>query len=149
MFRRAFFAVGLVFVSGCHDWRGTDNVEILSEKTSPNGSFVATSFYCEGGGAAGYTYNNVSLRQVGDELNQRNGLLGKHKTWSGFSGIEIRWIDDSNLEISYTQNSLPAYREHNAVRVESRHGVKIHYRVTDPDKSVDTSSAPKESANNG
>lgn len=92
------------------------------------------SFYCEGGGAAGYTYNNVSLRRAGDELNQRNGLLGKHETWSGFSDIEIRWIDDGNLEISYTRNSLPAYREHNAVGVESRHGIKIHYTVTNRDK---------------
>ena len=128
--RKALFVLVILFVNGCHDWRGTDTVEVLSEKPSPNGKFIATSFYCEGGGAAGYCYNNASLRRAGDELNQRDGLLGKHKTWSGFSDIEVRWIDDSNLEISYTQNTLPAYRDHNSVRVESKHGIKIHYIVT-------------------
>jgi hypothetical protein len=108
----------------------TDTVEVLSEEPSPNGKFIATSFYCEGGGAAGYCYNNVSLRRAEDELDQRNGLLGKHKTWRGFSDIELRWIDDSNLEISYTQDTSPAYRDHNSVRVDSKHGITIHYIVT-------------------
>ena len=129
IFRTALFVLLVIFSNGCHDWRGTDTVEVLDEKPSPNGRFIATSFYCEGGGAAGYCYNNVSLRRAGDELNQRDGLLGKHKTWSGFSGIEVRWIDDSNLEVSYTQNTQPAYRDHNSVRVESKYGVKIHYIV--------------------
>ena len=128
--RKALFALVLLFVNGCHDGRDTDTVEVLSEKPSPNGKLIATSFYCEGGGAAGYCYNNASLRRAGDDLDQRDGLLGKHKTWSGFSDIELRWIDDSNLEISYTQDTSPAYREHNSVRVDSRHGIKIHYIVT-------------------
>ncbi|MBC8875631.1 MAG: hypothetical protein H8E44_39900 [Planctomycetes bacterium] len=108
----------------------TDTVEVLSEKPSPNGKFIATSFRCEGGGAAGYCYNNASLRRAGDELNQRDGLLGKHKTWSGFSDIKVRWIDDDNLEISYKQNTSPTHRDHNSVRVDSNHGIKIHYIVT-------------------
>ena len=125
--RRALFALLVLFVSGC----GTDTVEVRGEKRSPDGKFVATSFYCEGGGAAGYCYNNASLRRAGDELNQRDGLLGKHKTWMSFSDIEISWIDDRNLEISYAQDARPAYREHNSVRVESKHGIKIHYIVTE------------------
>lgn len=134
MHRNTFFALLIVSASGCHDWRGTDTVKVLSEKTSPNGRFVAASFYCEGGGAAGYTYNNVCLRRVEDKLNQRDGLLGKHKTWSGFSDIEIRWIDDSNLEVTYTQETLPAYREQNMVRVKSKYDIKIHYIVRARDK---------------
>ena len=129
--RARFFGLGILLLAGCHNWRGTDSVEILSEQISPDGTFVATAFYCEGGGAAGYVYKNVSLRRAGEELNQRDGLLGKNKTWSGFENMALRWIDDSNLEISYTQNTLPAYREHNAVRTESKHFVKIHYIVTD------------------
>jgi hypothetical protein len=57
--------------------------------------------------------------------------LGKHKTWKGFSDIAIRWIDDSNLEISYKQDASPAYREHVLERVDSRHGIKIHYIATE------------------
>ena len=128
--RKILFALVFLFVSGCHDWRGTDTVEVLSEKPTPDGRFIATSFYCEGGGAAGYCYWNASLRRAGEQLNQRDGLLGKHKTWKGFSDIKLRWIDDSNLEIACRQATSKAYRDHVSVRVESRHGIRIHYIVT-------------------
>ena len=108
----------------------TDTVEVISEKVSPNGKFIAASFSCSGGGALGYFYYNASLRKAEDKLDQRDGLLGKHKTWNGFSDIEVSWIDDSNLEILYKQNTLPAYRDRNSVRVESKHDIKIHYIVT-------------------
>ena len=128
--RRLLFALVVLFLGGCHNWRDTDTVEILSEKPSPDGRFIATSFYCEGGGAAGYCYWNADLRRVADKLNQRAGLLGKHKTWKGFSDIKLRWIDDGNLEIAYKQAKSEAYREHVSERVESRHGIRIHYIVT-------------------
>ena len=136
LFRYLLCAVTLL--TGCMaSDSSTDTVEVLSEKPSPDGSFIATSFYCEGGGAAGYCYNNIGLRRAGDELDQRDGLLGKHKTWSGFSDIEVRWIDDENLEVSYTQDTSPAYRDHNSVRVDSKYGIKIHYKV----KGADTASS--------
>ena len=128
--RKILFALVFLFVSGCHDWRGTDTVEVLSEKPSPDGRFIATSFYCEGGGAAGYCYWNASLRRAGEWLNQRDGLLGKHKTWKGFSDIKLRWIDDSHLEVSCRQANGTAYRDNSSVRVESKHGIAIHYIVT-------------------
>ena len=128
--RKILFALMFLFVSGCHDWRGTDTVEVLSEKPSPDGRFIATSFYCQGGGAAGYCYWNVSLRRAGDPLNQRDGLLGKHKTWKGFSDIKLRWIDDSHLEVSCRQANGPAYRDNSSVKVESKHGIALHYIVT-------------------
>ena len=130
LFRYLLCAVMLL--TGCMaSDSSTDTVEVLSEKPSPDGSFIATSFYCEGGGAAGYSYNNISLRRAGDELDQRDGLLGKHKTWSGFSDIELRWIDDSNLEVTYTQETRPAYREQNMVRVDSKYDVEIRYIARD------------------
>ena len=131
--RKTLLTLVVLFASGCHGWGGgpgTDTVEILSEKPSPNGRFIATSFYCEGGGAAGYCYWNASLRRAGDELDQRDGLLGKHKTWKGFSDIKLRWIDDSNLEIACRQAKSEAYRDHVSERVESRHGIRIHYILT-------------------
>ena len=128
--RKTLFALVILVLGGCHNWRGTDTVEVLSEKPSPDGRFIATSFYCEGGGAAGYCYWNASLRRAGDPLNQRDGLLGKHKTWKGFSDIKLRWIDDSHLEVSCRQANGPAYRDNSSVRVESKHGIAIHYIVT-------------------
>ena len=121
-----------VLLTGCIDLGGgpdTDTVEVLSEKVSPNGKFIATSFSCSGGGAAGYFYFNASLRKAGEKLDQRDGLLGKHKTWKAFTDIEVKWIDDKNLEVSYNQSNSPAYKENNAIKVESKHGIKIHYVV--------------------
>ena len=131
--RKTLFTLVVLFASGCHGWGGgpgTDTVEILSEKPSPNGRFIATSFYCEGGGAAGYCYWNASLRRAGDEHDQRDGLLSKHKTWKGFGDIKLRWIDNGNLEIAYKQANSEAYRDHVSEKVESKHGIRIHYIVT-------------------
>ena len=118
---------------GCIDFSGggpdTDKIEIIGEEKSPNGKFVATSFSCSGGGAAGYFYFNVNLRKAGEKLDQRDGLLGKHKTWKAFADIEVKWIDDENLEVSYKQSNSPDYKENNAVKVKSKHGIKIHYKV--------------------
>jgi len=122
----------LMLLIGCIDFGGgpdTDTVEIVAEEKSPNGKFIATSFSCSGGGAAGYFYFNASLRKAGEKLDQRDGLLGKHKTWKAFTDIEVRWIDDENLEASYKQTDSPDYRENNAVKVESKYGIKIHYKV--------------------
>ena len=118
---------------GCIDFSGggpdTDKIKIIGEEKSPNGKFIATSFSCSGGGAAGYFYFNASLRKAGKKLDQRDGLLGKHKTWKAFANIEVKWIDDENLEVSYNQFNSPDYKENNAVKVESKHGIKIHYKV--------------------
>ena len=118
---------------GCIDFYvggpDTDKIKIIGEEKSPNGKFIATSFSCSGGGAAGYFYFNASLRKAGEKLDQRDGLLGKHKTWKAFANIEVKWIDDENLEVSYSQSNSPDYKENNAVKVESKHGIKIHYKV--------------------
>ena len=53
------------------------SVEVLQEAVSPDGRHVATAFYCEGGGAAGYTFHNVTLQPSGEELDPMAGLLGK------------------------------------------------------------------------
>ena len=123
-----FALFSVLLITGCHD-PSTDTIEILGEEKSPNGKFIATSFSCSGGGAAGYFYFNASLRKAGEKLDQRGGLLGKHKTWKGFTDIEVRWMDDSNLEIAYKQDASPAYREHISGPIESKHGIKIRYVV--------------------
>ncbi|MEC9092948.1 MAG: hypothetical protein VX438_09605 [Planctomycetota bacterium] len=115
---------------GCTDpdkGPSTDQIEIISEEKSPNGQFVATCFFCSGGGAAGYFYANVSLRKAGEQLDQRDGLLGKFKTWKSFSEIEVKWINDKNLEVAYKQSDSPDHRENNSVKVEAKQGIQIHY----------------------
>ena len=121
----------VLFFTGCVNFGGSknDDIEILQEEKSPNGKFVATSFSCSGGGAAGYFFFNANLRKVDDQLDTRDVLMGKHKTWMAFFDIDVRWIDDANLEVSYYQKSGPAYEKNNAVKVESKYGLKIHHRI--------------------
>lgn len=109
--------------------RDHDKVEIIQEEKSPNGQYVATSFSCSGGGAAGYFYFNANLRKAGEELDQLDGLMGKHKDWKAFFDVEVHWIDDENLELSYEEIDLPAYVENNAVKVKSKYGIKIHHVI--------------------
>ena len=112
------------------DNRDHDKVEIIQEEKSPNGQYVATSFSCSGGGAAGYFYFNANLRKAGEELDQLDVLMGKHKDWKAFFDVEVRWIDDENLEVSYEEiDDLPAYVENNAVKVKSKYGIKIHHLI--------------------
>ena len=75
------------------------------------------------------TFFNANLRKVDDQLDTRDVLMGKHKTWKAFFDIDVRWIDDANLEVSYYQKSGPAYEKNNAVKVESKYGLKIHHRI--------------------
>jgi len=112
--------------------RDHDKVEIIQEEKSPNGQYVATSFSCSGGGAAGYFYFNANLRKAGEELDQLDVLMGKHKDWKAFFDIKLRWIDDENLELSYEEIDLPAYVENNAVKVKSKYGIKIHHVIKKP-----------------
>ena len=112
--------------------RDHDKLEIIQEEKSPNGQYVATSFSCSGGGAAGYFYFNANLRKAGEELDQLDVLMGKHKDWKAFFDIKLRWIDDENLELSYEEIDLPAYVENNAVKVKSKYGIKIHHVIKKP-----------------
>jgi len=121
-----------IFLIGCIDFGGSrenDKVEIIQEEKSPNGQYVATSFSCSGGGAVGYFYFNANLRKAGEELDQLDILMGKHKDWKAFAAIEVRWIDNENLEVSYRQKESPAYKENNAVKVKSKYGIKIHHLI--------------------
>jgi len=129
--------IAAVVLVGCGSYNNTDIVRVLSEKASPNGQLIASSFSCSGGGAAGYFYFNANLRREEEKLDQRDCLLGKHKTWKAFNDIEVRWIDDSNLEISYKQDNSSSYRENNSVKVGSKYGVNIHYLVTNLGKTAE------------
>ena len=116
---------------GSDEWKRTDNVKIINELNSPDGKHVATVFFCSGGGAAGYTYYNVSLRKTGDDLNQRDFLLGKYN-WHSFKDINITWIDSANLQVSYQWNGTnPEHRSKNNDRVASKDGVNIQYILND------------------
>ena len=62
--------------------------------------------------------------------------MGKQKTWMAFNDTRVRWIDDSDLEISYKQNNSPSYQDNNSVKVSSKFGINIHYVVNNEGKSI-------------
>lgn len=116
--------LGLTLLLGGCWGGGAPTVEVLQEAVSPDGRHVATSFYCEGGGAAGYTFHNVSLRPSEAPLDPMDGLLGKHRTWNSFGGVDVRWRDATHLEVSYRALTDD---EEQLTEVGERHGVRIHY----------------------
>ena len=69
-------------------------------------------------------------------MDQRDCLLGKHKTGIAVNDIRGRGIDDSDLEISYKQNNSPSYQDNNSVKVSSKFGINIHYVVNNEGKSI-------------
>jgi hypothetical protein len=117
----------LLLMLGCGTRQQEDVVEILMEKHSPDGAFVATVFTCSGGGAAGYTYENVNLRLQSQALDPRLCLMGEHVTWHSFRQIQIKWVGPRHLEVSYEEDSSPAYRENNQRKITSLLGVRIDY----------------------
>ena len=124
--------LSILFYVRCDNFLGSrdyEKLEIIQEETSPNGQYVATSFSFSGGGGSGYFYFNANLRKSGEELDQLDVLMGKHKDWKAFFDIKVRWIDNENLELSYEEIHLPAYVENNAVKVKSKYGIRIHHLI--------------------
>lgn len=127
-------AISLLVGCGNDDWKSTDDVEILSESKSPDGKYIVTVFSCSGGGAAGYTYNNVNLREVSETLDQRNFLLGKH-LWHSFADISANWKDAETLEVSYRWASdHPDYKTKNGQTVPRKGKVEINYLIKENDE---------------
>ena len=119
----------MTLLAGCDndDWKTTDEVKILSESKSSDGQYIVTVFSCSGGGAAGYAYTNVNLREASETLDQRGFLLGEH-LWNSFSDITVNWRDPENLEVTYRWASdHPDYKTKNGRTVPEKGKVKISY----------------------
>ena len=127
--------LAITFLASCgnDDWKTTDDVEILSESKSPNGKYIVTVFSCSGGGAAGYTYTNVNLREASETFDQREFLLGKN-LWHSFADISTNWKDSETLEVTYRWASdHPEYKAKNGQTVPRKGKVKIHYVLEEND----------------
>ena len=109
-------------------------MEILSESNSPDGKSLVTLFSYSGGGAAGYTYANVNLREASETLNSRDFLLGKY-LWRRFADILATWKDSKTLEVHYRWASdHPAPKTKNEQTVPKKGKVTIHYRIKENDE---------------
>lgn len=131
----AILALAITLLVGCgnDDWKTTDEVEILSESKSPDGKHIVTVFSCSGGGAVGYAYANVNLREISEAFDQRDILLGRH-LWHSYANISAVWKDSENLEVSYSWASEePVYKTKNGQRVPEKGQVKINYVLKEAD----------------
>ena len=116
-----------ILLSNCNNWKTTDDVDILSEEKSPDGRHVATVFNCSGGGAAGYHYANVNLRNSKEELNQRKVLLGSY-LWPSFKDMSVAWEDATTLVVTYSWNTRnPESRKKEEKRVRKQGDVTVKY----------------------
>ncbi|MDP6958752.1 MAG: hypothetical protein QF645_08060 [Planctomycetota bacterium] len=93
------FLFAILLLGGCFDGRENDTVEVLSEKRSPNGQYIATSFSCSGGGAAGGGDAPENVRQA------LHDALSKIK-WSS---------DEKTLKIIFLVGDAPAHLDYNDV----------------------------------
>jgi hypothetical protein len=131
----AILTLVMTLFVGCgnDDWKITDEVQILSESKSPDGKCIVTVFSCSGGGAAGYTYTNVNLREVSETFDQRDFLLGKH-LWNCFTDLSADWKDSETLVVTYRWASDdPDYKAHNGQRVAKKGKVEINYVIKEND----------------
>ncbi|MCH1502381.1 MAG: DUF5412 domain-containing protein [Verrucomicrobiales bacterium] len=129
------FALAMILLAGCGNdaWKTTDEVEIVSESKSPDGKYIVTVFSCSGGGAAGYAYTNLNLREASETLDQRDFLLGEH-LWNSFSDITVNWRDSVNLEVTYRWASdHPDYKTKNERTVPKKGNVRISYVLVPTD----------------
>lgn len=87
----------VLLISGCSD---ICDVELLSEKTSPDGQYVATVFERNCGATTPFV-RVVSLRHTGSEF-----MPEKNDDWvftiHGRSSIDLSWIESTELRIFYS-----------------------------------------------
>lgn len=78
------------------------NIDITSKIVSPDGNHESIIYLHEGGGAAGYSYRNVTLIRKGDEISQSEPLFQyKHPSWNSCTNFKLHWVDAKNLNVSY------------------------------------------------
>jgi hypothetical protein len=91
---------GAVFLSGCLNL-GSDtsrDVNVIASLTSPNQSYVATSFNRSGGGAAGWCYVYVNVRKQSENFNSDSGVVFQTRC---DVTPDLKWESDKKLSIGY------------------------------------------------
>lgn len=101
--------------------RADEDVSIETSVDSPDKEHIATIYYVSGGGAAGYVYTYVSIRDKEEKFIPYNGMVlqGSH-----FQNLSIKWAGSDRLVISYSQASAIFTR---ATEWETSRKVLIEY----------------------
>lgn len=87
--------------------------DVVQELRSPSGHHVATLVEVSGGGAAGYHYQEVSLRG--------RGSMDHVQVATRLYGATLRWLDDAHLEVGY-DSGKPGREEVDGVAISYHPG---------------------------
>ena len=112
-----------VFLSGCLNL-GSDtsrDVNVIASLTSPNQSYVATSYNSSGGGAAGWCYLHVNVRRQNEQFNPDSEVVFQTRC---NVKPELKWESEKKLSIGYPADST-VYSQEKAWR--SGEGLEISY----------------------
>ena len=74
----------------------------VTESTSPNHQYVATTYTDMGGGAAGWCYRIVALRRIDQQFDPKNNRVFSIRC---NTGVEVAWRDDSKILITWSTDT--------------------------------------------
>lgn len=90
---------------------------VVQQLPSPDGRFIATYFINSGGGAAGWMYERVSLRQATNTFNKDDYIFQV-----SHSEATLSWQDNRTLRVTYPADTNVQHQESN------KDGITILYR---------------------
>lgn len=95
--------LNLSLLDGCGPMKSIDDdVKILTMTLSPDKEIVATAYDVYGGGAAGYLYTFVNIRNKEVAFNQSRGIVFQG---TSVKDISLEWQDNDLLIIKYSKLS--------------------------------------------
>ena len=108
-----------------------ENVEVIAECHSPDGSVVAVFYTIGGGGAAGYLDEFVSVYAATDSLRPRDSVFGMNH---GYEAC-LHWLEPSHLQIIYPEG-VTVHWSKEAITLEPSGVVQLSYATAPADDGV-------------
>ncbi len=134
IFKYSFLFVGLAFIVGIFWWvsalsnafdlsSGGSDYTIINSKISPNELYIADSYIMMGGGAAGWCYKLVKIKNQNESGMNDTEIFRTRCS----SELEVKWENEKNLDITYSEE-LPFKPK------TEWEGVRISYSLTSTNK---------------
>lgn len=92
----------ITFYNAFNIGSGGSEYKVIKATTSPANNYMATSYVVMGGGAAGWCYKQVNLRKLNQPFDADKNVF----TTRCNSELEVKWMDEDNLSIGYSDESL-------------------------------------------
>src|SRR5882762_1150132 len=93
------WVVGFLIEGAFKSAFGRSDILAVSDSTSPNHQYVASTYTDMGGGAAGWSYRVVTLRKNDQQFDPKKNKVFNIQC---NTAVEISWRDDSHILIAYS-----------------------------------------------